>query len=128
MKLTKIEIFNETVEFYSKNPRLRSVGDSDGMCTYNGGGGKHCAVGRCLLKMYQKQGSELKGNTTDLSSFLDEHDKSLSSMLQVKYRGHVISFWRDLQSLHDTHAYWSDNGITELGKKEVTRLSAKYYE
>lgn len=127
MKLSKIEILNETVEFYSKNPQLRAVGDG-GMCCYNGGNGRHCAVGRCLLKMYQKQGFKLKGNTTDLSSLLDEHDKSLSSMLQVKYRGHVISFWRDLQSLHDTHAYWSDNGITELGQTEVTRLSAKYYE
>jgi hypothetical protein len=122
MKLTKIEIINETFEFYSKNPQLRSVGAYGGMCSYNGGGGKHCAVGRCLLKKYQKQGSKLKRNTSDLYSFLDEHDLDINSMLQPKYRGHGMSFWRDLQSLHDTHSNWYDNGITELGRKEVETL------
>ena len=76
--------------------------------------------------MYQKQGSKLKGNRTDLNSFLDEHDSEINHMLQPKYRGHAMSFWMDLQALHDTHAYWSDNGITELGKKEVEELTQKY--
>lgn len=125
MKLTKIEIINETVEFYSKNPQLRSV-DEKNKCSYNSGDGRHCAVGRCLLKGYQKQGVKLIGNICNLESFVDKHEKSLDSMLQARYRGNDESFWMSLQNLHDTHANWSDNGLTDMGQGEVNRLTQKF--
>src|SRR6056297_3193743 len=99
--MNKIEIINETVKFYSKDPdNLRSF-DEDGDCAYNNTNNRHCAVGRCLMYKYKRHGKKLKGNYGDLTSLCNYYNKKVDEILSPKYRGHSIIFWDDLQNLHD---------------------------
>lgn len=122
-RLTKEEIINETVDFYSADILRRSVGGGWGGCKYNHENGNHCAVGRVLLPKYHEQGTKLKGNSNGIGLFMDEQDiKSLDVVLQKKYRGHEIGFWRKLQNLHDEGNYWEIGGLTLLGKEYVEEI------
>lgn len=125
-KLTKLEIINETVEFYSANPtKLRSTSKKGG-CAYNGENDTHCAIGRCLLPKYQEQGNELKGNSNGLKFFLDINSLKLDEVLQENYRGHEYPFWLALQNLHDESYLWCEKGLTESGKEYVETLIKTY--
>ena len=128
-RLTKEEIINETVNFYSADISRRSVSnDGFGGCKYNHANGNHCAVGRVLLPKYHKQGTKMKGNTNGIGIFMGEQNiKSLDVVLQKQYRGHETSFWRGLQNLHDEGNYWKIGGLTERGKKYVEELKEKKY-
>lgn len=122
LKLTKLEILNETIRFYAKNTKLRAL-DFYGNCKYNTDNDKHCAVGRCLLKKYQKQGEKMLGNVSVADGLAKMNDKdSLDSMLSAKYRGHDISFWLKLQELHDGERNWNAIGLTVEGKYSVMVL------
>lgn len=122
--MTKLEIIEETVKFYSKDIRRRSL-DTDGVCVYNGIHNTHCAVGRALLPKYKK---EISGNRGYGVKRLPKQngEKSLDDMLSEKYRGHEEEFWRDLQALHDTDHYWKSGGLTEYGENWVGELKERY--
>lgn len=109
MSLTKVQIINETVEYYSNNPRGL---DSSGHCTYyNKRTESMCAVGRCLELDEAK-----KLANTDITA---DTIPNLDNKLQPPYKGHPVEFWEDLQVLHDTSRYWNNNSITDVGKKAV---------
>lgn len=103
MPKTKIEIINETVEFYSV-PGRRSLNPM-GQCVYNGPDGKHCAFARCVA------------NPQDLKEGRDCNHSSLFPLAIFKegYEGHEPSFWRDIQLLHDGIQFWADHGLTQRG-------------
>lgn len=128
--LTREQIINETVKFYSADIKRRSSNlDGDSGCKYNSSNGTHCAVGRCLLPIYKNQGIELKGNTNGIAFFLSIQGlNSIDEAVVKKYRGHSLDFWRDLQDLHDTGKNWQLSGLTQDGKKFVEILKEKNYE
>jgi hypothetical protein len=130
-RLTKEEIINETVEFYSADISRRSIEGNVSIgngCKYNHENGNHCAVGRLLLPKYQKQGTNLKGNANGISAFMDyQKIKKLDKALQKQYQGHKVLFWRDLQNLHDESKHWEVGGLTEIGKEFVEELKRKKY-
>lgn len=126
-QMTKTEILNETVAFYSADPqKLRSYNGT--ACVYNGENGTHCAIGRCLLKELRDRGHELIGNFTD---FVDLYERngatSLDDILEEKYRGHDEDFWAELQSLHDNKTYWDASGITYEGELRTNEILSKIY-
>lgn len=125
-KLTKQEILEETIKFYSENPNLRGV--VDGGCAYNGGSGKHCAIGRCLMVKHKKLGINFRGNGQSVHSLIRINNvSSVDEMLSPKYRGHGLTFWENLQKLHDEVSHWDDNGITEKGKVFAEHLRLDIY-
>lgn len=139
-KLTKIEIIDETVNYYSEDINRRSIktitafDQTINTCVYNGTNKTHCAVGRCLLDKYKKRGSKLPGNDLDMCVLteiltgveFDYFDYNIDKILSPKYRGHDVNFWCSLQTLHDKEGNWSDSGLTERGKEYVNRLKLLY--
>jgi hypothetical protein len=134
--MTKIDIIQETADFYSADTTRRSF--LNGKCVFNGENGTHCAIGRCMLPLHQENGSFLLGNTKSLISVirLNHADKvndpinidhTLHDLvLQEKYRGHNYMFWRDLQGLHDTSDNWDEKGLTLIGETAVKELKRIY--
>lgn len=124
IRLSKLEILLETVDFYSKDTSRRSY--SHGTCAYNGKNGTHCAFGRCLLPKYQEQGDNLANNTTGILEFVRGTKKKVDEVLQEKYRGHDSFFWRNIQRLHDETENWDASGITFEGEIAVNRIIESY--
>lgn len=120
--MTKLDIIEETVNYYSIDISRRSI-NNKGVCMYNSPNGNHCAIGRCLLKKYKEQGTELKCNTLCVKSLFLHYNKStIDEILEEKYRGHDISFWEDLQDLHDNDQYWCPTGLTKEGTERYKFL------
>jgi hypothetical protein len=128
--MTKKQIVEETLSYYEKDPGRRAIHPETGDCMYNlkdkGGLGKwngkykHCAVGRCLDEKYKMFGEALPGNydsdSVDVTALANKITDAyslktkleLDDLLDPKYRGHEIGFWKQLQQLHDREDYWSD--------------------
>jgi hypothetical protein len=111
--MTKIEIIEETVEFYSNNPR--SLYDLGYTCLYNGVNGGKCAFSRCctLDSIFK----ECEGSN-------EQHEAIL--LPQYSHIPYNDEFWIDLQGLHDADYNWDGNKLSEIGIKQVNRLKEKY--
>jgi hypothetical protein len=124
--MTQEQIVRETVAFYTSKNRaaVESVRPDNGctstQCLYLTDEGKMCAVGRCMTKkgLERVLVSHPKSSAHDLDDAFDGIDK----VLKKKYHGQNISFWSNLQRLHDNKNWWDENGITENGKAEVRYL------
>ena len=126
MQKTKVEIIKQTAEFYnnknrSLNPSYDETKKYDPYyqipaCLYNGPDGKHCAFAMCC------------DDPSVLSKYEGIGVRNLSHNLYLKneYKGHDQDFWSDIQKLHDTDDYWTDDGISEIGKLRVEYLIEKY--
>lgn len=114
--MTKHEIIDETVAYYSEDPKRRAFNGSD--CMYFiPESGNMCAVGRCL-----KNPSDLIGKTINADDLLEGND----SLLKLEYQGHDARFWQDLQWLHDRKEFWCESGLTVAGKNEVIGMKSKW--
>jgi hypothetical protein len=111
---TKLQIINETVEFYSKNPRAVEAGG----CRILTSDGRTCAYGRCMTEEAQKQFLNKVGPTPS-NSHNDEN-------MQLEYRGHNGDFWNDIQVLHDNESYWNGAELTPDGEEYVRQLKQRY--
>jgi len=125
--LTKVQIIDETIEYYKNNNR-GIVNKTLYICAYKNDKGDMCAVGRCFtpdtLKLIEEK--DLIGCTTfGLNSHIN-FDKAL----KPQYQGHSIEFWRDLQRLHDTMEYWekttTGNILTNKGMEKAKQLKELY--
>ena len=125
--MTKIEIINETVAFYSEDPKRRSV-NQYGACVYNGENDTHCAVGRCFLTEIKDQGENYIYNAEVGIGDFKHRDINLDDLLEEKYKGHVILFWQKLQSFHDYDLNFNKTGLTDTGRKEVKNLLTLFAE
>lgn len=135
MEKTKVEIINETVEFYKRNPRsLRTSRSSDGSrssanCVYRNSEGHKCAFSRCctpegvdILESNCNGGAGVAAATHTLKMEVDD-------LLAPEYHGHQPEFWSDIQNLHDNANYWSAEGaFTYIGEKAVAELIRTYGE
>lgn len=122
--MNKLEIINETVEYYGKDPlQLRATTPDD--CVYMDDQGNRCAIGRCIAEEYIYMAREVEGPVSDLLRTLR---LPLDTILQEKYRGHDLFFWEDVQSLHDHEPYWDyeKGGLTPDGERQVSHLKEKY--
>ena len=124
--MTKSEILEETIEFYTTDPSRRSLDDA-GSCVYNAGTAQHCAVGRCLTPFFQEQGRKLKFNVMGFEDFVDYYGyTSHDEALQEQYQGHDMQFWVNLQYFHDTKKFWNETGLTAEGEEQMKFLINKY--
>lgn len=117
MIMTKHEIIDETVEYYSIDPKNRRGISKNGLtCVYyteTQGIIKMCAVGRCLIDP-----KVFASSLSSVSHVLKDNDQ----LLKEQYRGHPIKFWLDIQYLHDWNSYWDEVGLTEAGRYKVKEL------
>lgn len=113
--MTKLEIIEETKNFYNLNNRALSP---NGGCAYRNEYGKKCALGRCInqanIDAYATYGGFANALNTKVGG--------LDNILKPEYHGHEASFWSDLQSLHDYEGYWTETGISESGEQKVEAL------
>lgn len=135
--LTKEEIINETVKFYSTDPKRRSVNNKkEGTpnCQYVSGDGRNCAVGRCLTTKIKNKVATSTYNNSDFQGLVhgmigcewDKTEENLDKLLKPSYRGHNLRFWEDLQNLHDVDDYWNETGLSADGTYDLEKLRKKY--
>ena len=114
--MTKTELIQETVDFYSADTSRRSM-EEEG-CAYLAENGTKCAVGRCMTQEALKD----YGNVPITADAI----KDLDSLLLQEYQGHPVKLWQELQRFHDAGSNWDAQGITKEGKQRVQELLIKY--
>lgn len=122
--MTKLEILQETKDYYAADPSRRGVKIDDGVasCVYKNDQGCMCAVGRCLTgEAFKKVGIIANSAITTLIRL-----GSVDDLLRPECRGHSVGFWRMLQKFHDYNANWDDKGITTFGQDIYDKLVADY--
>jgi hypothetical protein len=120
-RLTANQIIDETVEYYSNNPR--SIHSKSGCVYLNEENGAMCAVGRCLTKTSLKiVHKRFEGK----SAYVFTEFKKIK--FKARYRGYLTALWVDLQLLHDNSKYWENNKLSELGLAYVEALKRNQYE
>lgn len=124
--LSKLDIIEETVAYYSSDVSRRSINISqweDGServdCVYHGDNGQRCAFSRCCKE-------EIDLSTYEGTSAINVLERLGNDVLKEDYQISDMSFWRDLQMLHDRDCNWDDNGLTEKGNAYVEELKEKY--
>ena len=126
---TKIEIIEETYNYYSEDVSRRAYVGEDG-CSYLTEDGRMCAFGRCCKNPGEIQ--ELLKISSDpthgsyMINKLVEHKKTIEDVLKEEYKGHTVLFWRALQGFHDSILNWNEKGITEWGLKRYEELKKEY--
>jgi hypothetical protein len=120
-RLTKLQIIDETVEYYSADVSRRSIGE-DG-CMYKSPNGNMCAVGRCIEESKLQSIITTKSNGSGAYTLFNVYG---TDILKEKYRGHEVSFWDDLQGFHDNPINWDNDGITEDGLRRASELKELY--
>lgn len=103
---TQTEIVIETIQFYLADPENRRSDYTKG-CHYTHplNPDVHCAVGRCMTPDAQRDHGHILGSVFDLVRGAGADH--LDDLLQAEYRGHPVTFWQDLQSLHDYLGAWT---------------------
>lgn len=119
IRKTKLEILEETKNFYTEDPTRRAT--SDNGCRYLTDDGRMCAVGRCLIPNSQLNVCYLYNDNfksaTEAINVSVNNIKNLEEILKEEYRGHSKGFWSLLQSFHDREEHWSASGLTVEGKE-----------
>lgn len=148
---TKIEIINETIEKIAAQDGqcLNDDGGYDYWVQNKHGQVMMCAVGHHLenprnkngqgsaasISVHKKFGATMSGADCGLlyalirdgkdTSNIDSH-YTIDPWLKPEYRGHELSFWYRLQSLHDDHDNWNYGSLTEKGATELAKLMKRY--
>lgn len=120
--MTKIEIIDETVAFYSADPSRRAIKNTT--CMYSTGIGpeeKRCAFGRCMTEDAVNQHGDFQGSVHSLA----REKAPLDDLLLPQYHGHDGDFWRRLQRLHDYPRYW-DIKHSEMLALEIEAMKECY--
>lgn len=120
--MTKIEIIDDTVAYYSADVTRRSKKDVNGKmtCVYKGPEGRECAFQRVVendLSEYDCKTSFGFGASA-VSIMIDKENLKFKE----GYEGHDRSFWGYIQALHDSDSNWDENGLSEDGRKHVESL------
>ena len=120
---TKIEIIQETVNYYSTDPSRRAteIRNDRLSCVYQTKDGRNCALGRYLINPLDEGLRNYAAN----SLFFEDNPESFY-ILKPEARIEDRYFWIDVQDLHDESKYWTETGLSEDGKLYVTRLLEKY--
>ncbi len=111
---TKIEIIDETAEFYSKNPRS-NIG---GSCKYLSDNGAKCAFSRCCTD----EGVKTLHETLEGKSVTSQQFGPTDFYLKDEYKGHDVKFWRALQGFHDDEKNFITEGIG-LSARGIERVA-----
>ena len=124
---TLFEITLETINFYSKNPECRSLGE-DTNCLY--APSEHspgCAVGRVIDRtVCQLQEGRCASTTFNAMGSREKYNPHKHNREGYKVGG--IKFWEDLQNFHDNSNYWDgmSGELTLEGHAKAKQLLDRY--
>jgi len=121
--LSKIQIIEETVEYYKTHNR--AIDNKTHDCYYYRNGDT-CPIGRCMENPEEFNNAIL--------NVLDIHKEyGIDKVLKEEYKGHHVKFWENLQNLHDCMQYWTTsdlgdnvNDLTESGLECYNKLIEIY--
>lgn len=116
---TKLQILQETADFYGQNPSKRGKSSIDGFCEYLTAEGNRCAVGRC--SKLNKKLQSISGLFSDVLQIMTD-----KQFFKPEYQGHDPDFWRDLQIFHDGDSFWTKKGLSAKGRRKLQSLKKKY--
>ena len=126
--MTFAELVDETVAYYSNNPRsLVTNGIGGSACRYAGPNGERCAAAR----LCDESATDLEAmDSQDQCAWTDVHHMAT---LKPEYAHFTIEQIFDLQNLHDRDWYWlnpfgdrSAKGLTDKGEQFVKKIKANY--
>lgn len=134
--MTKLEIINETAEFYSlKN---RGVNEHTGQCLYfNPKNDTKCAFGRCIQddKIHLFNNAAL-GELLGVPGIFGEGNsfghkgkyagQNHDDFLKEEYHGHELDFWSHIQGFHDEVANWNADGLSDIGVRRKEHMIEKW--
>jgi hypothetical protein len=134
MSKTKLEILEETANFYNRNNR--ATHEKFG-CAYRNDEGNKCAVGRCMTDEAIEKYGDFDGAASTLANAIGRNElgvnisygndaKILDYVLDEEYHGHELEFWGDLQTLHDNQSRWDNEGLSPYGKQLYKSLVEKW--
>lgn len=138
MSMTKLEILDHAFGengVYSTDVSKRGLADgSFGVCVYVGTNADaevvHCSVGQWVRPEWVHKLddlSEFGSGVEEIENTLSrEYDLSLDDILLPEVHGHDVMFWCDVQNMHDTGAFWSDNGLNDDGQERLANVRARY--
>lgn len=119
--MTKIEIIEDTVAYYSVDPdgrrAIKDLSLSGGCFYYKEIDGvvKMCALGRFMK------------NPEDFSTSGAYAEQLLNAFPDcLREQDHDAIFWRDVQKIHDNNLNWIPTGLSEIGIEFVEELKTKY--
>jgi hypothetical protein len=128
---SKQEIIKELFDdYFCLDTSKRAFDTEKGMCTYfDSYTGNRCAFGMCMLP--SDEGCEYPflshgAGVYSLKRLLTYHDMSLDDVLKEEYHGHGVWFWNDVQNFHDQNSWWTPEGLSDDGKKELEALKTRY--
>lgn len=127
MDKTKVEIIQETSDWYGADPSRRASRINDRgsrVCEYLSPNGNMCAAGRCIVDPQPEWEGTI--NNIYIPGMTAEDKVDVEWHFKKEYQGHDIEFWQDIQSLHDSEENWSETGISVVGQIEVEKLIARW--
>ena len=128
--ITFAELVDETVTYYSNNPRSSVRAEdvmSGSVCKYAGPNGERCAAARLCDE-----------SATDLEAMDTYHEADWPDVyhlaaLKPEYAHFTVRQVSALQKLHDRNMYWLDpfgdrsaKGLTDKGEQFVKEIKANY--
>lgn len=123
IKERQLELLEETVQYYSKNPVERRC-KVEGNCSYSPktvGKTKSsgCAIGRKLKPSVREEIDRRYPNGASVDDcawqFIPENLKELGK-----------AFLKKVQNLHDNDYYWMEHNISESGKVFVDNIKQQF--
>lgn len=140
MSMTKREIIEHAFGdngVYSTDPSRRGLNTSQTACVYTGvrDDGKivRCAVGQWvrpeILDEWDLDTCDPSGSSVDeVLTHLQDHGVlvELDDMLLPEVHGHHISFWENMQTMHDGSENFDDHGLSEEGVTALADLRYQY--
>lgn len=132
MQKTKIQIIDETVEYYSADPKRRATTKGAlgrNLCIYLAEDGRTCAFSRCMIEPLRAKNMAAPCDMLiDMLTrkHVERNEVVPTGILKPEYDGYTISFWLGIQGLHDNVDYWDDKGMTGIGKMRVETMKETY--
>jgi len=123
---TMLQIIDETAKAYTSSTRATIEATSG--CEYQNAKGYCCAVGRCMKDPLSVENSFVGDEDSSVAALDTSSTSGLDSFLKPEYQGHSVSFWVDIQGLHDNDTNWGKNGLSDQGKSIIQRIKDKWGE
>lgn len=120
------KVIDETVEYYSKNPRVLIFNDSGRKigCAYLSKEGNICVVGRVM----NQESLDIYGRSCNhFFRLIDNYNLSFIGLSKEEYR-HLddLDFLDNLQLLYDYDEYWNGNPLTKEGQNKVEEMKLEF--
>lgn len=135
--MTKLEILEETFNYYTEDPIGRRGVDKGNNCVNITLDGKMCAFGRCMINPDGYIGGSCEIINYNLNilknkdnNILYKTEYLLDTILKEEYRGHDVLFWQQIQNWHDLRKNWDldENTISNKGLDWYNELKKQYNE